>query len=187
MEIWQHPTQRKVRARLRMARDRIARADYRSAIVFLQSALKRLEREPASLVDRALCYIELARCLNLQGEPGQAAVYARWALNLLRSAWEVEIPEAEARLELGRALVRTGDLQEAQQLLSRAYRTFVQHENWAQAAICLENVGILAKRQEHLVRAINAFHFAKQLYHQIEDIEGLRRAELQLRDLIPQE
>jgi hypothetical protein len=51
----------------------------------------------------------------------------------------------------------------------------------------VENIGLLAKRQEQIVRAINAFSYARHLYRQIEDIAGVHRAETQLRELIPEE
>ena len=187
MKAPQHQTHRKVRARLQLARDRIARADYNSAIAYLRSALKRLEREPASVFDRAQCYIELAKCYNLQGEHAEAIPYCRWALNLLQQEWDAELARAEAELEMGIALLHTGDLHKAQRYLARSYQTFEAHHLWAKAAQCVEHIGMLAKRQEQMVRAINAFSYARRLYRQMEDIAGVRRTESQLRELIPEE
>jgi tetratricopeptide (TPR) repeat protein len=187
MKAPQHQTHRKARARLRLARDRIARADYGSAILFLRSALKRLEKEPASASDRAQCYIELARCYNLQGEHDSAIPYCRWALNLLRQEWDAELAQAEAEMELGIALLHTGEWRQAQRYLARSYQTFEAHHLWAKAARCVENIGTLAKRQEQIVRAINAFSYARHLYRQVEDLAGVHRTESQLRELIPKE
>lgn len=186
MKAPQHQTHRKARARLRLARERIARADYDSAIAFLRSALRRLEREPASSLDRAQCYIELARCYNLQGDYASAIPYCRWALNLLQQEWEADLARAEAELQMGIALVHTGDLRNAQRYLARAYQTFETHNLWAKAALCAEYIGVLAKQQEQVVRAINAFSYARHLYRQIEDIAGVRRTDNQLRELIPE-
>lgn len=187
MKAPQHQTHRKVRARLRLARDRIARADYGSAIVFLRSALKRLEKEPASASERAQCYIELAKCHNRQGDYASAIPYCQWALNLLQQEWDAELAQAEAELELGIALLHTGELREAQRYLARSYHTFESRHLWAKAAQCAENIGILAKRQENIVRAINAFSYARRLYRQMEDLAGVHRTESQLRELIPEE
>lgn len=178
---------RKAIARLRMARERIAHADYGTAIAFLRSALRRLEKDPTSSSDRALCYIELARCYNRQGDYTQAVAYAQWAKNLLRNDWNSTLPLAEANLELGIALARTGNLQTAQKPLASAYETFVAHNLLAKAGICMEHIGLVAKQQEQIVRAINAFHFAKRLYRQVEDVAGLQRVNSQLRELIPKE
>ncbi len=187
MKAPQHQTHRKARARLRLARERIARADYGSAILFLRSALKRLEKEPASASDRAQCYIELARCYNLRGEHELAIPYCRWALNLTAQEWDAELAQAEAEMELGIALLHTGEWHQAQRHLVRSYQTFEACHLWAKAARCVENIGLLAKRQEQIVRAINAFSYARYLYRQIEDIAGLHRTETQLRELIPEE
>lgn len=187
MKAPQHQTHRKVRARLRLARDRIARADYGSAIAFLRSALKRLEKEPASASDRAQCYIDLAKCYNRQGDHASAIPYCRWALNLLQQEWNAGLAQAEAEMELGIALLHTGELREAQRYLARSCEAFEAHHLWAKAAQCVENIGILAKRQEQIVRAINAFSYARRLYRQIEDLAGVRRMENHLRDLIPEE
>lgn len=187
MKVPQHQTHRKARARLRLARERIARADYASAIAFLRSALKRLEREPSSSLDRVQCYIELARCYNLQGDHTSAIPYCRWALNLLQQEWKADLAVAEAELQMGIALVHTGDLRHAQGYLTRAYQTFEAHNLWAKAALCAEYIGVLAKQQEQLVRAINAFSYARRLYRLVEDIAGVRRTENQLRELIPEE
>lgn len=187
MKASPYRTPRKARARLRLARDRIAQADYSSAIPFLRSALRQLEREPASLLDRAQCYIELARCYNLQGDHPLATPYCRWALNLLRREWNAELERAEAELELGIALAHTDQLHAAQRHLTSAYRTFEAYRLWAKAALCIEHLGMLARQQEQVVRAINAFHYAKRLYQQVEDLAGVHRMENQLRELIPKE
>lgn len=187
MKAPQHQTHRKAHARLRLARERIARADYESAVAFLRSALKRLEREPASSLDRALCYIELARCYNLQRDHTSAIPYGRWALNLLQQEWNADLAVAEAELQMGIALRCTGDLRNAQRYLARAYETFETHNLWAKAALCAEHIGFLAKQQEQMVRAINAFSYARHLYRQIEDIAGVHRMNNQLRELIPEE
>ncbi len=187
MKAPQHQTHRKVRARLQLARDRIARADYNSAIAFLRSAQKQLEREPASTSDRAQCYIELARCYNLQGEHTSAIPYCQWALNLLQQEWDAELARAEAEMEMGIALLHTGDLQRAQRYLARSYQTFEAHRLWTKAAHCVEHIGMLAKRLEQVVRAINAFSYARYLYRQVENLAGVRRMENQLRELIPEE
>lgn len=187
MKVPQHQTHRKVRARLQLARDRIAQADYNSAIAFLRSALKRLEGEPASASVRAQCYIELAKCYNLQGEHAAAIPYCQWALNLLQQEWGTDLARAEAEMEMGIALLHTGDLHKAQRYLARSYQTFEADHFWAKAAYCVEHIGVLAKRQEQVVRAINAFSYARQLYRQMENIAGVRRVENQLRELIPEE
>lgn len=156
-------------------------------MLFLRSALKRLEKEPASACDRAQCYTELARCYNLRGEHTSAIPYCRWALNLLAQEWDAELAQAEAEMELGIALLHTGEWRQAQRHLVRSYQTFEAFHLWAKAARCVENIGLLAKRQEQIVRAINAFSYARHLYRQIEDIAGVHRAETQLRELIPEE
>jgi tetratricopeptide (TPR) repeat protein len=170
-----------------MARDYIARADYRSALSFLRSALRGLEKEPASSIDRAYCYIELARCYNLQGEAEGAAYYAQWALNLLRNVWGAEIAEADARLELGLANMQVGNWRKAERLLVDAYDAFAKHQMWGKAAKCVENIGLLAKQQGQIVRAINALSFARRLYQQIEDMDRIRRTEQLLRELITED
>lgn len=187
MKAPQHHTHRKARARLRLARERIACADYDSAFAFLRSALKRLEREPASLLDRAQCYTELARCYNLQGDHASAIPYCRWALNLLQREWNADLARAEAELQLGIALVQTGDPRDAQHYLARAYQTFETHGLWAKAALCAEHIGILAKQQEQVVRAINIFSYARRLYRLVEDLAGVHRTDNHLRELIPRE
>lgn len=187
MKATQQQIHRKALARLRMARDRIARADYASAIAFLRSALRQLEKDPGSSFDRALCYIELARCHNLQGDHEMALTYAQWAKNLLRREWNSALALADANLELGAALVRLGDLQSAQRHLASAYETFSAHGAWAKAGACLENIGLLAKQQEQIVRAINALNVAKRMYRQVEDVAGVLRTDHHLRELIPKE
>ncbi len=187
MKATQHEIRRKARARLRLARDRIARADYAAAMDVLRSTLRQLEKEPHSHVERAQCYIELARCYNQQGQHASAITHAQWALNVLRNEWDAEIALAEAHLEMGTALVRTGRYPEAQEHLTTAYRTFIGHSLWAKAARCLETIGVLARQDEQVVRAINAFNFAKQLYQQVEDTAGVQRTKSALRELIPKE
>lgn len=187
MNTSQQRPHRKVLARLRMARDRIARADYGSAIALLRSALRQMEKDPASSFDRALCYIELARCYNRQGDYTTASAYAQWAKNLLRDEWDAKLALAEANLELGISFTRTGDLQRAQRCLASAYETFTTHNLWVKAGECMENIALLAKQQEHLVRAINALAFAKRFYQQVEDITGVLRVNSQLRELIRKE
>lgn len=185
MKTVQHQqARRKARAWLQLARDRIARADYSSAVAFLRSALKRLERDPASLLDRAQCYIEIARCYNMQGEHADAVPYCQWALNLLQHEWEAEVLRAQAQMELGFALLHLGETARAQQLLLDAYPVFEHHQHWHHLALCAERIGILAKQLEQPVRAINAFSYARRLYRYQEDVQGLLRVESQLRELI---
>lgn len=170
-----------------MARERIARADYFAAMEFLRSALKQLERDPDSHHERAQCYIEMARCLNQRGEYASALDYARWAKNLLRKGWDVDVMLAEADLEIGFAEVRTGEYREAQRHLARAYSTFARRAALAKAAACLESIGVLARQSEQVARAINAFNFARQLYRQVEDVGGIQRTTSHLQELIPTE
>ncbi|MCS6829346.1 MAG: hypothetical protein RMM08_00045 [Armatimonadota bacterium] len=187
MKVPQHQTHRKARARLRLARERIARADYNSAIAFLRSALKQLERDPASPLDRAQCYLELARCHNLQGEHASAIPYCQWAMNLLQHEWNASLIQAEAKLQMGISLLYTGDVRKAQRYLAGAYQTFEAHNQWMKMALCAEHIGILAKQQQQMVRAINALHYARRLYRYLEDLDGVHRIENQLRELIPEE
>lgn len=170
-----------------MARHRMARADYDSAIAFLRSALKQLEKDPSSTVDRTLCYIELARCYNLRGEHSTALAYAQWATNLLRNEWDVTLMRAEANLELGKALTNAAKPNEAHGYLISAYETFIAHNLWSKAAACMESIGMLARREGQIVRAINAFSLAKQLYRQAEDLDGVHRCDSYRRELTPKE
>lgn len=184
MKTVQRQARRKALARIQLARDRMARADYASAIAFLHSALKCLERDPASALDRAQCYVELARCYNLQGEYAKAVPYCRWALNLLRQEWHSDLEQAQAQMEMGFALLHLGELSQAQTLLLNAYRTFEQHEQWRDIALCAERIGLLAKQMEQPIRAINAFSYARRLYRLQEDLQGAQRADAHLRELI---
>lgn len=187
MEATQQRRQRKARARLQMARDRIASADYTAAMNLLHSALRQLEREPGSHIERAQCYVEMARCQNQQGLHSSALTYALWARNLLRDEWNADLTLAEAELQIGTALVRVGGTPEAHRYLARAYKVFAERGLWALAAACLENMGVLARQNDQIVRAINAFHVAKQLYRQAEDVAGVQRTRSYLRELIPKE